>query len=299
MPRDDGEVSDNVPSRADVWRCLVGYGVPEQHAAEICGGGDVTLRSAFETHSEFPTDSAVRVQLLDSVASDPTPEGELARLLTRLDVMSARQRQAVLAHHIAGLSGGELAGLSIDERDLATGEAMLALGTGAGMAREGASKALAPLADLPAPASLTSGRSNRGRVVVAAAALALTLVGTQAGLASQLDWPPGEQQEEALAGDAQPAPQAATPTVPETTAKTLTAQTATPADVEPDREVEVSVTTENTVIRQEPWTRRVIWESRPFRGAVEIVSVDPNTVTIDYSGTRILVSLTDGTLLPP
>lgn len=68
--------------------------------------------------------------------------------------------------------------------------------------------------------------------------------------------------------------------------------------VEPDREIEVLVTERDTLIRQEPWTGRVIWESRPLTEP-KIVSVDPNTVTVDSRGNRLVVSLTDGTLLPP
>ena len=32
---------------------------------------------------------------------------------------------------------------------------------------------------------------------------------------------------------------------------------------------------------------------------VEIVSVDPNTVTVNYGGERLLINLADGTFLPP
>ena len=67
---------------------------------------------------------------------------------------------------------------------------------------------------------------------------------------------------------------------------------------EPDRVIEILISERETLIRREPDTQDVIWESARFSD-VEILSIDPNTVTIQTRGNRLLVSLADGTLLPP
>ncbi len=88
---------------------------------------------------------------------------------------------------------------------------------------------------------------------------------------------------------------------PSTTSTTSPAQPdpdPPPTWVDPDRELEIFLTADDTLIRLEPWTRRVIWESRTFVDP-EIVSVDPNSVTITSAGNRLIVNLADGTLLPP
>ncbi len=142
----------------------------------------------------------------------------------------------------------------------------------------------------------TPARTGRGQALVRlyVATLAAALVTGAWVLVAQVVRPAASPQAAELGP-----PPTLDPAPTETTTTTATSTTTTSPFREPDREIEVSVTDDNTIIRQEPWTRRVIWESAPFRGPVEIVSVDPNTVTLDYSGTRLLVSLTDGTLLPP
>lgn len=284
-------VTSTVPSQANIWRCLIGYGLPVGQATEICGRDDVGLRAAFAaTHSPSSHDSAVRIQIVDPAESVLSARGELANLVHRLSRLSDPQRQSLLAHHVAGLSLDELVDeLGVDDRDLTTAEGLLALGTSSSDAREAAVAALAPLVELPTPTSVTSPKINRRARVLAVAALGLALVGGQAALASVRERTPIESAALTVAAE-----QTTT-----TITSTVDPPTAPARYTEPDREVEVAVTDDNTIIRQEPWTREVIWESRPFLADVEIIRVDLNTVTIEYSGTRLIVSLTDGTLLPP
>ncbi len=205
-------------------------------------------------------------------------ETELATLLLRLDRLSDLQRSAVLA--------GQLGLGATDPTAFEAGVAQLTVGD-----RE-LDDVLAPLTMLDAPQFATSEELRRRATI--AAALIVAVGALLVGLAATRHPAPL----------AQPigfgAPESSTPvnTVASTSASTSTTSAPPPTWVDPDRELEIFLTERNTIVRLEPWTRRLLWESRVFRDP-RIVSIDPNTVTVDSAGNRLIVSLTDGTLLPP
>lgn len=204
---------------------------------------------------------------------------ELAALLRRLDRLSNPQRSAVLAHHLG-------VGAPTDPIAVEAGVAQLTVG-----GRELAD-VLAPLTALDAPRFATSTQLQRrasigAALIIAVAALLIGIAATQRATPSARP-----------IGSAEPDVSTSTTTGASTPTSTTTSSAPPPTWVDPDRELEIFLTDEDTIVRLEPWTRRLLWESRPFRDP-QIVSIDPNSVTIDSAGNRLIVSLTDGTLLPP
>jgi len=275
--------------RDDIWRCLVAYGADPEAAAVLADEhDDAALHKAFDAVDNVDelvlSTSSVRVEI--ELAS--AEKGELDLALRRLALLSRPQRRAILAHRVVRTPEAMLeqyAGATAT--DLETGLAVLAGGLSAPDAEHALSSLLAQIADLEAPEAEAVEPSLRGLPAIAVAfAAALLGLAVMSGTNGEAD---------------QSASSAASPSITSEAPTTTTGVTTTTiaAFVEPDREVEVEVTDDNTIVRREPWTRRLIWESRPFRSAIEIVSVDPNTVTIDYSGERLLISLADGTFLPP
>ncbi|NNF56442.1 MAG: hypothetical protein HKN03_18605 [Acidimicrobiales bacterium] len=267
---------------ASLWRCLVAYGVDPDTATKISAGEPQTLKNALEKVASRQRASRVSQPLIMIDLASPTENPDFQELVKTLAALPKASRRAVLANIVGGVPIEDLvANADADEHDLTDGLRRLQTADPSRSTEEH----LAAAIDLPVPdLDATKARTGQnwlavGAVGIAAAASILVLTSTIADQADQ-SLIPGQS--------SQPLEEPASTTV----------STAADYVVEPDREIEISITDENTLIRREPWTRRVIWESRPFVD-VEILSIDPNTVTITTRGHRLFVSLTDGTLLPP
>ncbi len=208
------------------------------------------------------------------------------RLLGQLDT---EERRVLLAHHAFGWVRDDLRCVvphrTVDEVALLLESAEAKVGPDA----EAVGERLGPLLDRSAVRTGV-GRGAlalvAGCVVVATVALVVVAAGRSAPAATVV------------------ASSTSTSVVPATTAAPTTATTAPspaidPDDYrEPDRELEIVVSDDDTILRLEPWTRRVIWESRPFTEPM-VLSVDINTVAITSNGNRVILNLVDGTQLPP
>lgn len=282
-PRDsypaNRQISEEYPVRpaginADgLWRCLVAWGVERSIATEICAGWPRTLTDALDAASiRQPVPSNSQRSIWIDLA-DPIEDPEFRELTLMLASLPEASRRAVFATVIGGVPIERLtAEADADESDLEDGIGRLERDE----PDRSIAELFAPVFDIRIPPFETP-KAPTGPKWLAAGALAT------AGFVSILVWAPNKH-----GHNVQVPLELAAPT-------TMTMTITSP---EPDREIEISITDDNTIIRREPWTRRVIWESRPF-DEVEILSIDPNTVTITSRGYRLFVSLTDGTLLPP
>ncbi len=259
----DWSMESALDERVQRWRFLVGLGV-SQHIA----------RQLVVSNNDHELDRL-------PIHADTEPSGvcddRVVALLDRLDMLSDRQRSSVLS---AALGLGETR--PVDPDALASAAALLEVG-GATL-----TEVLTPITELDAPDLRDVGeRGRRPRVAITVAvALAIGLLGVAA------------RQQPPAATIAVPSTVAELPNSRSPTTTTTTSIAPPPTWIDPDREVEIFLTDEDTIVRLEPWTRRLLWESRPFRDP-QIISIDPNSVTIDSAGNRLIVSLADGTLLPP
>lgn len=287
------------------WRCLVAYGQSPSASLQICLNEGLSLRALFEhvdslersldfapQQSRQPSPSpSVTIELLSEV-TDP----QLVILQGRFGRLSKPQRRAVIGRHVAKVPVDLLVSeLAVSSEHLATGTAALltdAAGTGVQSEFEGDADGaienmLSPIYNLAAPRD----PFRQKRLAI----LAISAVVAACTLLIVLNTPRLVQPTtKSLTSPPSSTPEQTTITTPIADEPALPPATF----VEPDREMEIRITERDTVVRVEPWTGRVIWESREFLDP-KLVSVDPNTVTIDSNGNRLLVSLTDGTLLPP
>lgn len=67
---------------------------------------------------------------------------------------------------------------------------------------------------------------------------------------------------------------------------------------EPVPQGEVQLTNDDTVVLRDLQTREIIWESRPFTNP-ELLRVGGGTLSVTSAGNRVILSLIDGTQLPP
>lgn len=271
-----------------LWRCLIAYGVDHAAATEVCGGGPQTLKAALGAVPSRPLASRESEPSIWIDLEAPTEDPEFRAMALMLSALPEAPRRAILATMIGGFPIERLvAEADADESDLTDAIQRLKHADPDLSFNE----LCAPLLRIPVPDFGTTPKQNVPKWLPVGA-LAIALVVSIMVLATT---PKGQS---ALS------PAEITPTriPPATTSSALPAPsrpTVNPDQFrEPDREIEISITEEDTLVRLEPWTRRVIWESRPF-AEVEILSIDPNTVTITTRGYRLFVSLTDGTLLPP
>lgn len=265
-----------------LWRCLVTYGVDPATATEVCAGGPQTLTNALGAVATRQLASTASQPFIFIDLASPTENPDFQELVQMLAALPEASRRAVLANRVGGVPIEDLvAEADADELDLTDGLRRLENADPSCSLKE----LFAVAIDLPVP-DLEATRARTGQNWLAMGALAIAGVVSILVLTSTI------------------ADQSAEPLTPDQSAQPLgepaptTMSTAADHFAEPDREIEIAITQEHTLIRREPWTRRVMWESRRFAD-VEILSIDPNTVTIMTRGHRLFVSLTDGTLLPP
>ena len=263
---------------ANLWRCLVAYGADSAIASEICALGTQTLTSALAAiERRQPAVTVSQPPILIDL-TNPTEDLQFQELVRMLAALPASSRRAVLANLVGGVPIEDLVDeADADELDLIDGIRRLE------HAEPGRSlqELLTPVFDLPVP-DLEATNAQTGSNWLAVVAL------VAAGFVSVILLTSTTSDQTAHPGLESAA----------TTSSTAFRSTAANQFVEPDRDVRISITDADTLVRREPGTSRVMWESSPFAD-LEILSIDPNTLTIMTRGYRLIVSLTDGTLLPP
>lgn len=274
------------PPRMDagaMWRCLVASGVNSAIATEVCSGVPRTLTAALRAAALRQGSWSNSGEPVFIDLSDPTEDPEFRELTQLLSVLPEASRRAVLATMIGGLPIERLpAEADANASDLEGGIRHLErIIPGPSL-----NELFAPVLDIPVP-DLGLTITPTGPKWLPAGGLVTAVFVSILFLAAM---PQGD--------GAQPVLEQAPTTTATLATVTSTSTTLANSLKEPDREIEISITDDDTIIRREPWTRKVIWESRPYAD-VEVLSIDPNTLTITTRGYRLFVSLTDGTLLPP
>jgi len=261
-----------------LWRCLVAYGVDHSIAVQVCRGAPQSFSSALDKLPPTPPSTLGHQPVLIDLEA-PTESEEFRALAQLLATLPEASRRAVVARMVGDVEVDRLhAEAAAAESDLADGLRLLKEAE----PHRPIDDLFAAIQRLPAPELVVEPtRSHPGWL--SAGALAAALLAGVAG--AVLTSSPNNYS----APTPEPTPTTTTPPKPTLDPELFR---------EPDRKIEISVTEDGTLIRHDPLTRRVVWESSPFE-ELKIVSIDPNTVTIESRGYRLFVSLTDGTLLPP
>ena len=276
------------------WLCAIAYGATSADADRLSRDTGQSMRDLFDAVDALESKDPRHGQASVTVAlvADEV-DRRFRKLRSLIERLTIDEQRAVIGHHVGLLPIDSLpTELELSRADLESGTTRLLTGSSS----TSIEALMAPVFEVTAPNS-TPERRNPGRLVLSGfATVCLVAALLTIGRAAK---PPLDSQVVAPENTTAPTTQAPTTEAPEPEEESPASTSEPPTlFVEPDREIEVLVTERDTLVRVEPWTGRLIWESRPFTD-LELVSVDPNTVTAMSRGNRLVISLTDGTLLPP
>ncbi len=280
-------------SRPELWRFLVALGCSTERAAAL--SFDQTVTPADAVSKAFEDDNAPRpafavaqpqFEEIDGVVGLETLNPQAQSAIDSLAMLSGSERIAICAVHLLGVAKGDVAHLGVDVSDVATAEEVLRRSNPECSIEE----VLEPICSLEVPDCERDAYSQSWMP----AAGALIVVVLMLVLSTALRTPAPAASAQTTVSIQALATEAVQSTEPPPQAVVTPSSTTTAA---PTRQVNIEIREENTIVRLEPETGDVIWESLPLR-MPEIVAVHPNTIQLTSSGRPVVMSLLDGTILP-